>query len=248
MSMISQVENNAAVQETYEAAKNQKKSKVSGRTIGNPELSEKAQKYYEELKQKYSGMDFILVSEDMKEQAKAQAGNYANANRMVVLIDEAKIERMAEDENYRKQYESVISSASKQLPQLQSSLSGTSAKVKTYGMQVNDGGTASFFAVIDKSLASQKERIEKKAAEKKADAKKAEKKEAAKKAEEKRDAKKTAKKKAEEAAENEDTVMITASSIEELVKKVNDYMFSAMSDNIRTDEEKMIGQSIDYRF
>lgn len=35
---------------------------VTGRTIGNPKLSEKAAKYYEELKRKYSNMDFILVS------------------------------------------------------------------------------------------------------------------------------------------------------------------------------------------
>lgn len=74
---------------------------VTGRTIGNPKLSEKAAKYYEELKRKYSNMDFILVSEDQKEKARAQAGSYANASKMVVLIDEDKIERMAEDENYR---------------------------------------------------------------------------------------------------------------------------------------------------
>jgi hypothetical protein len=53
-------------------------------------------------------MDFILVSKDMKEMAKANAGSFANPNKMVVLIDEEKIERMAVDEQYRKQYESVI--------------------------------------------------------------------------------------------------------------------------------------------
>ena len=42
-------------------------------------------------------MDFILVSEDQKETAKAQAGSYANASKTVVLIDEDKIERMAAD-------------------------------------------------------------------------------------------------------------------------------------------------------
>ena len=34
-------------------------------------------------------------------------------------------------------------------------------------MQVNDNGTASYFAVLEKSSAAQKERIEKKAVEKK---------------------------------------------------------------------------------
>ena len=80
-----------------------KKSKVRGKTIGEPELSDKASKYYEDLKKKYSNMDFVLVSRDQKEFAKAQAGKFANPGKMVVLIDEDKIEKMAEDENYRKQ-------------------------------------------------------------------------------------------------------------------------------------------------
>ena len=47
-------------------------TKVSGKTIGNPKLSDEASKYYEQLKKKYSNMDFILVSKDKKEQAKSQ--------------------------------------------------------------------------------------------------------------------------------------------------------------------------------
>ena len=124
---------------------------VNGQTIGNPRLSEKASKYYDQLKKKYSNMNFILVSEDQKEYAKAQASNYANANNMVVLIDEDKIERMAEDENYRKQYEGIIANAASGLSQLGQSIAATGANVKGYGMQVNDGGTASFFAVLKKS-------------------------------------------------------------------------------------------------
>ena len=42
-----------------------KKSDVSGKTVGNPKLSEKASKYYEQLKKKFSNMDFVLVSSDM---------------------------------------------------------------------------------------------------------------------------------------------------------------------------------------
>ena len=147
------------------------KREVSGQTIGNPKLSEKASKYYDELKKKYANMNFILVSEDMKEQAKANAAGYANANKMVVLIDEDKIERMAEDENYRKQYEAIIANAASGMSQLGSSIAATGASVKGYGMQVNDNGTATYFAVLEKSSAAQKERIEKKAAKKKAEEK-----------------------------------------------------------------------------
>ena len=128
-----------AAQQTSSEKADTKKNKVSGATIGDPKLSEKAAKYYEKLKKKYSNMDFILVSEDKKAEAQANAGKYANANRMVVLIDTEKIERMAEDNKYRKQYEAIISGATNQLSQLKSSLGANASSVKTYGMQVKEG-------------------------------------------------------------------------------------------------------------
>ncbi len=231
--------------------KTAKKSKVTnGATIGSPELSETAKKYYEQLKTKYSNMDFILVSSDKKEEAQANAGKYANASRMVVLIDEEKIERMAVDEDYRKKYESIISGATSQLSQLKDSLGANASSVKGYGMQVKDNGTASFFAVVDKSLAAQKKRIEKNAA-KKAE----EKKEAQKAAEEKRAEKRKAQKgqQAEKAdktdkSDDKDTVTITASSIEELIKKIQDTIYGGMSDYVQTEEESWVGGHVDIRY
>ena len=220
---------------------------VNGQTIGNPRLSEKASKYYDQLKKKYSNMNFILVSEDQKEYAKAQASNYANANNMVVLIDEDKIERMAEDENYRKQYEGIIANAASGLSQLGQSIAATGANVKGYGMQVNDGGTASFFAVLKKSGAAQKERIAKKAAQKKeakkAEAKKAKKKEEQERLENKKDSRIDDNSGIEE---DEDTVTITASSMEELLQKIQEYTQKYMNDDVKTDDEKKVGQQFDY--
>ena len=95
-----------AAEQTAKADKTaqaEKKGKVAGRTVGNPELSEKAAKYYEQLKSKFGNMEFVLVSKDMKEQAQANASSYANTSKTVVLIDEEKIEKMAEDEKYRSQ-------------------------------------------------------------------------------------------------------------------------------------------------
>ena len=115
-----------------------KKSPVAGATIGSPELTEKGKKYYEQLKAKYSNMDFILVSEDKKMEAQKNAGKYANANRMVVLIDTNKIERMAEDEKYRKQYEGLIATSATQLNQLKEGLGTNGSAVNTYGMQVKE--------------------------------------------------------------------------------------------------------------
>ena len=232
------VANTYAAKET-KTADEVKKYGVSGRTIGQAKLSENAKKYYEELKAKYKDMDFILVSSDMKEAAKANAGKYANPNKMVVLIDEEKIERMAQDEQFRKQYESVIASAQKKLPQLQQAL-GNSANIKGFGMQVNNDGRASFFAVMDKSFKSQAERLEKQRAEKKEEKKAAEKKAEKKEWEEKLEEKRLENKEAKE-------VIISADSIEDLVKKVEEYNYSYMSANIKTDAEKYLGTVIDFK-
>ncbi len=224
-----------------------KKTKVTnGRTIGEPKLSEKAQKYYDELRKKYSNMDFILVSKDMKQQAQANAGKFANPHRMVVLIDEEKIERMAEDEQYRKQYEGIISASASQMPQLASSInkSANAGQIKGFGMEVKDGMT-SFFAVIDKSLAKQKDRIEKKAQEK-AEAKKKDKKAEEKKRAEEQRAQKAEDEKKASSGEDENTVTVTASSIEELLKKINDTIFMQRSDSVRTPQERQHGQNFDF--
>ncbi len=208
------------------------KSKVSGKTIGEPQLSDTAKEYYEELKKKYSDCDFVLVSSDMKQYAQSQAASFANSSKMVVLIDEEKIERMATDENYRKQYEGIIANAQSGLSQLGSQISATGATVKGYGMQVNDNGTASYFAVLEKSSAAQRERIEKKAEEKKeekkADAKKAEKEEQQERLEKMRDDRKS--------VDDDGTVMITASSAEELLQKIKDFQQLYLSDTVQTDE------------
>lgn len=227
-------------------AAEKKTSRVtSGRTIGQPELSDKAMKYYEQLKKKYSNMDFILVSSDMKQQAKANAGRFANPNRMVVLIDEEKIEKMAEDEDFRKQYEGIISSAAHKMPQIAKSLGANADSVKGYGMQVDKGGTATFFAVIDKSLAAQKDRIEKNAA-KKAEAKKQDKKAAEKKRAEDKRAQKAEDEKKAEMKEDDNTIRVEASSIEELIRKINDTIFALRSDSVRTDQERKIGSNVDF--
>ena len=223
-----------AAEQTAKADKTaqaEKKGKVAGRTVGNPELSEKAAKYYEQLKSKFGNMEFVLVSKDMKEQAQANASSYANTSKTVVLIDEEKIEKMAEDEKYRSQYEGLISGAAANLNRMQSG-------VTSYGIKINDNGTASYFAVIDKSLVAQKERIAKNA-EKKAEEKKA----AAKKDKEEK-SEKLKDKKTEDSTKS-DSVTVTASSVEELLKKINDIYYETLSDNVMTEDEKRVGQHFD---
>ena len=220
---------------TSETAQTRGKTEDYGRTIGQPELSEKAAKYYEQLKKRYGNYDFILVSRDQKENAKANAAKYANGYKTVVLIDEDKIEQMATDEKFRKQYEGILSGAAAQIQQLKTSLQSSGANVKGFGMQVNDGGTLSFFAVLKKSSADQKARIEKKGEQKRAEKKAAEKKAAKKEKEERLKDKKS------------DTVTISARSIEELLSKIETYNFNTRSDSVQTADERQVGQNFDFR-
>ena len=221
--------------ETGEVKKEEKvtESKDLGKTIGDPKL-----------KKKYGNYDFILVSKDQKANAQANAAKYANNIKTVVLIDEEKIERMAMDESYRKKYEGILSGATAQLQQLKSSVEKSGADVKEYGMQVNDGGTTSFFAVLRKSSSDQKSRIQKSAEKKKAEKKAAEKKA------EKKQEKERLEKSKESRTESEDdtqTITLTANSVEELMDKIGEYTFVERSNEVRTDREKLMGQHVDYK-
>ena len=248
-------EKSAEAASALEKSNSSKSSSGLGKTIGTPELSEKGQKYYNQLKAKYGNMDFILVSSDMKDAAKQNAASYANPNKMVVLIDEEKIEKMASDDKFRSQYEGLIAMAQTNMSTMKDSF-GNSSEVKGYGMQVNDNGTASYFAVVKKLSDSQAERIKEKKEEKLAE-KKAEKKKADKEAREEA-LKKTSEDGEEiDSDEIDDTEkihdlfgyseddryeIISASSVEELLQKVGSYTGKSY-----TASGNYTGSTIDFR-
>ncbi len=205
-----------------------------GNTIGDVQLSDKAKDYYEKLKSKFGNMEFIVVSKDMKTQVAKNAAAYGNSAKQVVLIDEEKLERMAVDENYRKQYEGIISASMSKMAEARNSLVAGGANIKNFGMSVDSNGLTSFFAVVEKSLDLQKERIEKKAEEKKME-----------KAEEKKEAEKEEFE--ERIEETREYITFEADSIEELLAKVSSYSYENASDRVMTDDERAIGAVIDFR-
>ena len=256
MSAIGQVDTGVNTQYDTSTKKTSQTNTSYGNTVGDPKLSDKAAKYYEQLKKKYSDMDFVLVSNDSVDGAEQKAAKYANANRTMVLIDADKIEKMAEDgtfdvlpkkaedEDYRKKYENIIGNANSQLDQMKQSLGSMVGNVKTYGIKIDDGGNASFFAVVDKSLSAQKERIAKKS-EQKVQQKKADAAKAAKKKQETRRKEKTQDK--EKTSETDDVETIEATSIEDLIKKLQDKTMASMSDQARTEQEMQLGTQVDFR-
>ncbi|MBO4913081.1 MAG: hypothetical protein J5504_10165 [Butyrivibrio sp.] len=227
-----------------------------GMTIGNVELSDTAKSYLDKLKSKFHNMEFITVSKDMKAQVQQNAAAYGNANKMVVLIDEEKLERMATDENFRNKYEGIIASSQAKMLQAKMGLTSSGANIKNFGMSVDSNGKENFFATVGNSLDQQKKRIEKKAAEKKAEKAK-EKKQAEKEAREER-LQKAKDKKAEsgkfkadknvvDEAETEEYAMFEADSMDELISKVQTYSYNASSNKVMTDSERTVGTTIDFK-
>lgn len=220
-----------------------------GTVIGNVELSDKAKDYYGKLKAKFGNMNFILVSEDMKSQVQANAAAYGNANKQVVLINEEKLEMMANDESFRKKYEGIIAMSQVKLQEAKNSLASSGVSLKNFGMSVDSNGKATFFATVEKA--------NKKAAEKKQAAKKAAKAKEKKRAEEKAKEKKLEEERANEKAEekeadeisnesdDKDYVVIKANSMEELLDKVSAYAYDNAS--ILSEGEKQVGQNFDFR-
>ncbi|MBR1875769.1 MAG: hypothetical protein IJ805_01525 [Lachnospiraceae bacterium] len=228
-----------------------------GSTIGNVQLSDKAADYLDKLKSKFHNMEFITVSKDMKAQVQQNAAAYGNANKMVVLIDDEKLERMATDESYRKKYEGIIAMSQSRMDAAKNSLASTGAGVKNFGMSVDSNGKESFFATVEKSGDLQKKRIEKKAAEKK-EQKLRDKKKAERKAQEER-IQKARDKKAEEAepddkdieegksADDKEYVTFEADSMDELLSKIRTYTYNDASSRVMTDSEKLLGTQVDFK-
>ena len=223
-----------------ESNKTLKKNSEYGKTIGEPKLSDEAKKYYESLKEKYGNMEFILVDSKSKDYAQANSAKYANPSKTVVLIDEEKIEKMATDENYRKKYEAILSGAVARMTQMQGRFEDAGVNVKGFGIQINDDGTASYFAVLQKAADNQRARIEAKAEEKR---------------EEKKVARKEAKEEQQEkwleearSSKNEhmsDVAVIKGNSVEELLKKIQDYTYAERGNVVRTEAELQVGQRLD---
>ncbi|SDB12100.1 DUF6033 family protein [Eubacterium oxidoreducens] len=214
-----------------------------GLSIGEVQLSDEAKSYYEELKNKFSGAQFILVSKDMKSQVQANAAAYGNANKMVVLIDEEKLEMMANDESFRKKYEGIISMAQSQMAAAKDSLASTGANVKNYGISVGADGSMKYFATLEKATQAQSKRIEKKREERRKDRV-----EENKKANKEQQRKRTTDAKTQdvEPKEEQEYVLFTAKSPERLYDKVAAYAYDNLTNSVRTQEERNRGQNIDF--
>ncbi len=204
---------------------NRKNDKVENakNTIGKPEISKETSNYYEQLKAKYKDVEFVLVEDEQMANAKQLAGDVETDKGLIVMVSESELEAMATDEATRTKNEQMIADALNQMPQMKAELEDAGVEVKSFGMEFHEDGSVSYFAVLDKFSEAQKERIENQKAEKAENAKEAQK-----------------------SRKNER--VITASGIEELIKKIKDAAYEDKTNSVMTEQEKMIGQHFDIKF
>lgn len=153
--------------------------------VKQPQLSQAAQKLLEKLRNTYSDMDFMVA--DFKNADEAKAALSRGTKEVSVLFSSEELEKMASSEKYEKEYMHRVQGALRMSDEINKKFGfesafgkdGSNIEITRIGISFNSDGTTSFFAELEKSSASQRERIEKtqeeKRTQKKEDAKKAEK-------------------------------------------------------------------------
>ncbi len=207
-----------------------------GTVIGDVKLSDKAKEYYTKLKEKFKGADFILVSKDNKEQVEKNASRYGSSAKPIVLIDDEKIEKMANDPEYAKKYEGLIESSLNKLEAARNSLAASGATIKNFGMSVGEDGKTSFFAVLEKASETAN-RIREKNLEKH-------------KEEKAKEAKEESKEERDEfieriAEDDREYIEFKSGSLEDLIDSVSKYAFDSSEKALFAQEG--LGQSIDFK-
>lgn len=150
------------------------------------ELSDKAQDLLEQLKKKYTNMDFFVANYSTEEEAQHYLSQ--GTKEYSVVIDPDTLEKMAEDEETFRKYDSILASAGDTFDEVKEKLGEDVDKVTDLGISIDGDGRVTLFAELDKQAVkqaeSQKKIHEQQTAEKKEKTEKEEEKAAEKKAEE----------------------------------------------------------------
>lgn len=201
-------------------SKSTKKTETTGKSnkVSQPKLSKKAQELLEKLRKTYNNMDFMVADYDRGEEAKELLSR--GTKEFSVLFSTEELEKMASDEKYEKEYMDRVQGAVRMSEQInrQFGFESTGGKgagdsiITGMGIAFNKDGSVDFFAELEKAGEQQKAMIEK-SLEKHAEEKKAA-------------AKKTT---------------VTASSMDELIKKINEVDWSKIKET-----EKLEGDKFDF--
>lgn len=138
------------------------------------QLSDKAKALLQELKKTYNNMDFYVAEYETEEEA---AGYLSRGSKdYSVLIDPEELERMANDDEVKKQNLNLLDEAVGKLDEIKEELKGTDREeeVVSLGVSIGKDGQVSYFAELEKSGERTKEFVDKIREDKKEAAKEAE--------------------------------------------------------------------------
>mgnify|MGYP007098660377 CR=1 FL=1 len=180
-----------------------KKANGTDKTSSNVQLSDKAKALLQELKKTYSNMDF-MVAESEEDTASLLSRGTKDYS---VVIDAEELERMASDEDVKKQNLSLLDEAVGKLDEIKEQLGDSTDDVVRMGISIGKDGEMSYFAELEKSGERQKEFVDKIREDKKEAADKAA-------------AEKTDPRQAKYEYERSKRTTVYASSAQELVEKI----------------------------
>lgn len=174
-------------------------------TYDTSKLSKDAQDYLEKLKEKYNIADVIVADYHTDEEANALMAGASKDYAIVITPD--LLEKMASEEDTRTKYEEILDTGLGKMESIKDELGEDTDKISTIGMTVDKEGQVKYFAVLDEQREQDAKRMEEQKetrAKEKAEKKKAEERE-----------------KLEEFRESKSRI-ITADTIEELIKKIKE--------------------------
>lgn len=133
----------------------------SGQTesvMNGVELSEGAKKLLDELKEKYTNMDFFVA--DFSTDEEAQQYLSRGTKEYSVLIDPETLEKMAADAETRAKYTEILDNASAKFDEIKQELGEDGKFVDRISITFSDDGSAKYFAHLTKMSEKQRENIE----------------------------------------------------------------------------------------
>ena len=123
-------------------------------------LSRGAQRLLEELRKKYSNMDFMVADYETEEEAQSYLSR--GTKEYSVLIDPETLEEMASNSKVKEKYMGILEEATGKLSSLKDQLKeeGKDDMTIHLGVSIGKDGTVSYFAELEKMSEKQRERIE----------------------------------------------------------------------------------------
>ena len=146
-------------------------------TVGETQLSEKAQALLRRLRETYGDMDFFVADFSKGDNAKDILTKAGKEFSVIFTVEE--LEKMASDEKYEKEYMDRVQGARRMSEKINKEYGFTSAsgeasrtKVNKIAISFNEDGTTTFFAELEKLSQRQRERIDSAREERRAEHKK----------------------------------------------------------------------------